>query len=100
MERTVIHEARGKPALYLATCLGFVAIFLFVPSARDDWRGVFGLVLFGLGALVFGWRLIRPGTWCSTAKASPAPICSAVNAAPCGAASARSFCFDCRAAAR
>ena len=33
-----------------------------MPSARDDWRGVFGLVLFGLGALVFGWRLIRPGT--------------------------------------
>lgn len=62
MEKTVIREARMKTALFCGLCLGFVAIFVFVPNARDDWRGLLGLVFFGLGVLIFGWRLIRPGT--------------------------------------
>ena len=61
IEPREIVSSRGKLLGFLALCLGFVAIAVFVPGDGGDttWRWLCG-GLFGLGALVFVASLVRP----------------------------------------
>lgn len=64
MEPQVIRESRVKMGGYLAISLAFVALFVWMAlgstSERDVLTGWIGVALFGVGALLFGWLLVRP----------------------------------------
>ena len=64
MEPQVIRESRVKMGGYLVISLAFVALFVWMAtgsgSQRDVLTGWIGIALFGAGALLFGWLLVRP----------------------------------------
>jgi len=63
MEPLVIRGSRGKTLLLLLACLAFAlgSAFLIYVSKDDDTIGLwFCMALFGPGALVFAWLLVRP----------------------------------------
>ena len=62
MDVEEIKSSRGKTLLFLLISLGFVAIFVVIPSddAAESYWSWFGGAFFGLGTVVFAWLLVRP----------------------------------------